>query len=100
MQSAPSWQRFPTAGKNACIGWHILKASSGFYLDPNDCAVAKLARIERRDQHWVRQGIRAGIIKPDVVERRMTTAPFLDARERNRAAASLEIQAAWATAFQ
>lgn len=65
----------------------------GLYLDPNDCAVAKLARSERRDQQWVRQGISAGIIDPVVVHTRMKSAPFLDAKERDRAARNLIRQA-------
>ncbi|MFL9583321.1 DUF6036 family nucleotidyltransferase [Stenotrophomonas sp. AB1(2024)] len=65
----------------------------GLYLEPNDCAVAKLARNERRDQQWVLQGIRAGLIDPSIVESRMGTAPFLDMRERRKAEQSLKIQA-------
>jgi hypothetical protein len=61
----------------------------GLYLDPNDCAVAKLARSERRDQTWVRQGVLAGIIDPAVVHARMKSAPFLDVKERDRAARNL-----------
>lgn len=72
---------------------------TGLYLDPNDCAVAKLARNEDRDQQWVRQGIRAGIVDPEIVARRMVTAPFLDTAEREQARRSLDVQAAWARAF-
>lgn len=64
----------------------------GLYLDPNDCAVAKLARNERRDQQWVLQGIRAGLIDPLIVAGRMGTAPFLDMRERRKAEQSLKTQ--------
>lgn len=65
----------------------------GLYLDPDDCAVAKLARSERRDQQWVLEGIRAGLIDPFVVQRRMGTAPFLDMQERRKAEQSLRMQA-------
>jgi hypothetical protein len=61
----------------------------GHYLDPNDCAVAKLARSETRDLRWVRQGIAAGIIDPTIVERRMASAPFLDQAEHDRAKRNL-----------
>lgn len=61
----------------------------GLYLDPNDAAVAKLARSEPRDRRWVREGIKAGIVNADVVERRMTSAPFLDQAEHDRARRSL-----------
>lgn len=65
----------------------------GFYLEANDCAVAKLARNQQRDKQWVREGIAAGIIDPGVVEHRMKTAPFLDQAEHAKAVKSLHIQA-------
>lgn len=62
----------------------------GFYLNPDDCAVAKLARSEPRDLRWVGEGIRAGIIDPGIVEQRMPSAPFLDQAEHERARSSLQ----------
>jgi len=59
------------------------------YLDPNDAAVAKLARCEPRDRRWVREGLKAGIIDADIVERRMASAPFLDQAEQDRARSAL-----------
>ena len=64
----------------------------GHYLDPNDCAVAKLARSELRDKRWVREGIASGIIDPEIVAQRMKHAPFLDMQERDRAINSLNAQ--------
>lgn len=61
----------------------------GLYLDPNDAAVAKLARSEPRDRRWVREGIKAGIVDADVVEQRMGSAPFLDQAEHDRAMCNL-----------
>lgn len=64
----------------------------GLYLDPNDAAVAKLARNEPRDRRWVREGIKAGIVDGATVERRMASAPFLDQAEQDRARRSLSEQ--------
>lgn len=57
----------------------------GYYLDPDDAAVAKLARLEARDLRWVKSGVAAGILNPDEISRRMLTANFLDQDEFRRA---------------
>ena len=62
----------------------------GYYLDPDDAAVAKLARNDYRDVRWVRSGLAASILDPDVIEQRMATANFLDDREYARARSTLE----------
>lgn len=41
------------------------------FIDPNDMAVAKLARSESNDIRWVTSGVRAGVIKLDVLEDRL-----------------------------
>ena len=41
------------------------------FIDPNDAAIAKLARSEENDIRWVASGVKAGIIHLDVVEARL-----------------------------
>lgn len=41
------------------------------FIDPNDMAVAKLARSESNDIRWVTSGVKAGIVKLDTVEARL-----------------------------
>jgi hypothetical protein len=41
------------------------------FIDPNDAAIAKLARSEENDLRWVRAGIAAGIVHVDIVESRL-----------------------------
>jgi hypothetical protein len=41
------------------------------FIDPNDVAIAKLARSEENDMRWVASGVKAGIIHLDVVEDRL-----------------------------
>ena len=41
------------------------------FIDPNDMAIAKLARAEENDLRWVAAGMKAGIIHLDVVEERL-----------------------------
>ena len=41
------------------------------FLDPNDAAIAKLARSEENDIRWVASGVNAGIIHLNIVEDRL-----------------------------
>lgn len=67
----------------------------GLYLDPDDAAVSKYARLEERDERWIRGGLKAGILDPKTIEKRMSTAPFLDAAEEARAHAALAADCQW-----
>jgi hypothetical protein len=66
----------------------------GFFLDPDDAAVSKLARSEPRDLRWVRAGLRAGLLNAQLIESRMASAAFLDQAEHDRARDSLHRQVA------
>lgn len=66
------------------------------FLEPNDAAVAKLARCEERDKRWVREGLLAGILDENVIETRIRTAPFLDQAEQDRATKVFTGLRAWA----
>ena len=43
------------------------------FLEPNDVAIAKLARSEENDIRWVAAGVAAGIIQLDVLKARLAT---------------------------
>lgn len=43
----------------------------GWFMDPNDATIGKLIRFQENDERWVRAGIEAGVVQPDVVERRL-----------------------------
>lgn len=47
---------------------------AGWFLEPNDAAVAKLMRGEDRDLEWVEAGLRAGVLARGVLEERIPTA--------------------------
>lgn len=66
----------------------------GWFLDPDDAAVSKLARSEPQDLRWIREGLKIGILKPGTIESRMRDAPFLDQAEHDRARNSLRIEVA------
>ena len=46
----------------------------GWFLEPNDAAVAKLMRGEDRDLEWVDAGLRAGALSREALEARIPTA--------------------------
>lgn len=56
-----------------------------WFLDPNDAAVSKLARLQENDVRWVLEGVRAGLVSVPMVRARFKTASFLDAAEAQRA---------------
>ena len=56
-----------------------------FFLDPNDAAVSKYARGERRDREWIRAGLKAGLLSIAVIESRIRETTFLDQAEGQKA---------------
>jgi len=56
-----------------------------FFLEPNDAAVSKYARGERRDREWIQAGLAAGLLSAPIIESRFRETDFLDAEERERA---------------
>lgn len=61
----------------------------GWFLDPDDAAVSKLARSAPHDVRWVRAGLLAGLLDAAIIERRMQYTPFLDQEEHERARSTL-----------
>lgn len=45
----------------------------GWFLEPNDAAVAKLMRGAPHDLEWVRAGLRAGVLSAAVIEARISS---------------------------
>lgn len=68
---------------------------AGWFLEPNDAAVSKYARMEPRDREWIRPGLRAGVLSLAVLDTRFAGTVFLDAREAERARRALEEDRRW-----
>jgi hypothetical protein len=66
-----------------------------WFLEPNDAAVSKYARMEPRDREWIRAGLAGGILSLAIVEARFRETPFLDAAESGRAHKALAEDRAW-----
>lgn len=70
-------------------------AVAAWFLEVNDAAVSKYARMEPRDREWIRPGLRAGILSLAVLEARFATTTFLDADEAARARGAIEADRRW-----
>lgn len=66
-----------------------------WFLEPNDAAVAKYARMEPRDREWIRPGLQAGILSLETLEDRFKSTSFLDAAESARAREAFEEDRRW-----
>jgi hypothetical protein len=67
----------------------------GWFLEPNDAAVSKYARMEPRDREWIRPGLRAGLLSLEILAARFSSTSFLDADESARARKALEADRRW-----
>jgi hypothetical protein len=68
---------------------------AAWFLEPNDAAVSKYARMEPRDREWIRSGLQAGILSPAILEARFGQTAFLDDAEAARAREAFKEDLAW-----
>ena len=68
---------------------------AAWFLEPNDAAVSKYARMEARDREWIRPGLRAGVLSMAMLDARFAQTTFLDAPESDRARKALEEDRRW-----
>ena len=66
-----------------------------WFLEPNDAAVSKYARMEPRDREWIRAGLNADIVSLPIIETRFRKTTFLDAAESSRARKALDEDRTW-----
>jgi hypothetical protein len=66
-----------------------------WFLEPNDAAVSKYARMEPRDREWIRPGLRAGILSWPIIEGLFAQTVFLDDGESRRARKALDEDRRW-----
>lgn len=73
---------------------------AAWFLEPNDAAVSKYARMEPRDREWIRAGLAAGILSMPILDARFGQTAFLDAAEAQRARTAFAEDRAWLAARQ
>ena len=68
---------------------------AAWFLEPNDAAISKYARMEPRDREWIRPGFRASVLSLAIVEARFAHTAFFDAHESARARKALNEDRRW-----
>lgn len=66
-----------------------------WFLEPNDAAVSKYARMEPRDREWIRAGLEAAILSLPIIDARFSQTAFFDTAESARARNCLEEDRVW-----
>ncbi|MDR7307443.1 DUF6036 family nucleotidyltransferase [Rhodoferax saidenbachensis] len=92
---SPALPTLPEGWKSRTIHQVLPSGVKVQFLDPNDCAISKLARSEPKDREWVSAGLRGGILSLPTIEYRMRETQFLDAEEQRKAYQSLKEDRAW-----
>lgn len=64
-------------------------------LEPNDAAISKYARGEKRDEEWIRAGLDSAILSLATIKHRFPTTSFLDDVERESAKQRLIADERW-----
>lgn len=94
---SPSIATLPAAWRERLVRIELEPGLAAWFLEPNDAAVSKYARMEPRDREWIRAGLRAGILSLPIIEARFRQTAFLDAAESARARQALAEDRAWLT---
>ena len=70
---SPKILSLPDGWESRLIPLTLAQGVVANFIEPNDVAIAKLARSEENDIRWVTAGVKAGIIQIDVLEARLKT---------------------------
>jgi hypothetical protein len=86
---SPRIATLPTGWETRLIRIELEPGLAVWFLEPNDAAVSKYARLETRDREWIRSGLSAGILSASIIASRFSHTNFLDDQESARATAAL-----------
>jgi hypothetical protein len=92
---SPSIATLPDAWEERLVRIELEPGLAAWFLEPNDAAVSKYARMEPRDREWIRAGLKASILTLAIIEARFKRTTFLDAAESARARRALDDDRAW-----
>ena len=92
---SPALPTLPDGWKERMVHQVLPSGVKVQFLDPNDCAISKLARSEPKDREWVSAGLQSGILSLPTIEYRMRETLFLYAEEQQKAYQSLAEDRAW-----
>lgn len=92
---SPEVATLPASWEGRLTRIQLEPALAAWFLEPNDAAVSKYARMEPRDREWIRPGLRAGVLSLAILDARFAETTFLDAHESARARQALEEDRRW-----
>jgi hypothetical protein len=92
---APQVATLPAAWAERLVRIELEPGLAAWFLEPNDAAVSKYARMEPRDREWIRAGLHAGILSLAILDARFAQTAFLDPAESARARKALDEDRAW-----
>jgi len=92
---SPRVATLPAGWEDRLVRIQLEPELAAWFLEPNDAAVSKYARMEPRDREWIRPGLRTGMISMAILDARFTRTTFLDAQESLRARKALEEDRRW-----
>ena len=92
---SPSVATLPAGWEGRLVRIELEPGLAAWFLEPNDAAVSKYARMEPRDREWIRAGLQAGILSMPIAEARFAHTAFLDRAESARARKALDEDRAW-----
>ncbi len=92
---SPRVATLPAGWEQRLVRIELEPGLAAWFLEPNDAAVSKYARMEPRDREWIRAGLQAGLLSLAILDARFAQTAFLDAAESARARAALDEDRAW-----
>jgi hypothetical protein len=92
---SPRVATLPPEWEKRLVRIELAPGLAAWFLEPNDAAVSKYARMEPRDREWIRAGLKAGILSMQILDARFRQTTFLDASESARARKALEEDRRW-----
>lgn len=92
---SPQVATLPAGWQERLVRIELEPALAAWFLEPNDAAVSKYARMEPRDREWIRAGLQAGILSMPILDARFSHTDFLDPAESARARKALDQDRAW-----
>jgi len=93
--TSPRVATLPRGWEERLVRIELEPALAAWFLEPNDAAVSKYARMEPRDREWIRAGLQAGILSLAILDARFAQTAFLDPAESARARKALGEDRAW-----
>jgi len=92
---SPRVATLPARWEERLVRIELEPGLAAWFLEPNDAAVSKYARMEPRDREWIRAGLQTGILSLPIIEARFAQTAFLDAAESARARKASDEDRKW-----